>query len=719
MSALVLYVRLHDRRFHGEGDWPPSPARLFQALVAGAGLAGPLGDAERKALEWLERQDPPTIAVPSSWRPPRGVRLYVPNNDADRIGGDPRRMAEIRTATKVFRPRILDTDAPFVYAWPLEGDDRAETICKLAERLYQLGRGIDMAWAWGEIVDDSGLDELLAAHPGRVFRPSAANGATTLASPSRGSLESLERRHRAYGERFDSGSRGRRGVFSQPPRPRFQSTAYGSPDSRRLYQLEQLTAPGAFAPWPLEHCSALVVLLRDGAVKRLREAIPKRAAVIDRVLIGRKPDGTNDGPTEDRVRIIPLPSIGHMHADREIRRVLVDVPPTCPLGPDDVAWAFSGLPVPDPRTGEVRSELVAEGDLGFVRHYAADGPPSHRVWRTVTAAALPERARRRGAKSGRERAAEQARAAAAVHQALRHANVRAAPEAIRVQREPFEANGAHAEAFAEGTRFTGQRLWHFEVTFRVPVPGPLVLGDGRFLGLGVMAPVAGPRGIHAFSVETGLSRSPDPEHLALSLRRAVMARVQAELGAERLPPFFSGHMADGAPARSESEPHLAFTFDASRWRLLVIAPHLLERRSPSQSETHQLAVLDRALAGLRELKAGPEGILDLRPASLDGENDPLLAPSRVWHTVTPYRVTRHRRSADANAALSTDVEMQLRSLGLPQAAVEPAGVQGVPGRGLQGSARLKFEVAVGGPLLLGRSRFLGGGLFAGEPGRAA
>jgi hypothetical protein len=28
---------------------------------------------------------------------------------------------------------------------------------------------------------------------------------------------------------------------------------------------------------------------------------------------------------------------------------------------------------------------------------------------------------------------------------------------------------------------------------------------------------------------------------------------------------------------------------------------------------------------------------------------------------------------------------------------------------------LKFEVVVGGPLLLGRSRFLGGGLFAGDP----
>src|SRR5579884_3926444 len=60
MSALVLHVRLHDGRYHGEGDWPPSPARLFQALVAGGGLAGPLGNGEREALRWLEKKGPPS-----------------------------------------------------------------------------------------------------------------------------------------------------------------------------------------------------------------------------------------------------------------------------------------------------------------------------------------------------------------------------------------------------------------------------------------------------------------------------------------------------------------------------------------------------------------------------------------------------------------------------------------------------------------------------------
>jgi hypothetical protein len=81
------------------------------------------------------------------------------------------------------------------------------------------------------------------------------------------------------------------------------------------------------------------------------------------------------------------------------------------------------------------------------------------------------------------------RAAEAVTKTLRFSNVRARVESVRVQREPFDSRGEPAEAFVVGTRFEKRRLWHVEITFDSPVMGPLVIGDGRFLGLGVMAPV--------------------------------------------------------------------------------------------------------------------------------------------------------------------------------------------------------------------------------------
>jgi CRISPR-associated protein Csb2 len=143
---------------------------------------------------------------------------------------------------------------------------------------------------------------------------------------------------------------------------------------------------------------------------------------------------------------------------------------------------------------------LADDNDGMLAHYGIGSREGHRRWRTVTPAALPDSTARRRidpersprqVKGGQERASECARAGGAVVQALRHAGVPARAEAIRVQREPFESNGERVETFAEGTRFSKHRLWHVEIEFSDEIRGPLVIGDGRFLGLGIMAPVPG------------------------------------------------------------------------------------------------------------------------------------------------------------------------------------------------------------------------------------
>ena len=124
-------------------DGPPSPARLFQALVAGVGLGGPLPWRESETLEWLETRDPPVVASPLM-TDCQAVKNYMPNNDLDAVGGDPRRIGEIRTP-KVIRPRMFDANIQFMYAWAFDDDDesslRAQAICSYADRLYQFGRG--------------------------------------------------------------------------------------------------------------------------------------------------------------------------------------------------------------------------------------------------------------------------------------------------------------------------------------------------------------------------------------------------------------------------------------------------------------------------------------------------------------------------------------------------------------------------------------------------
>jgi CRISPR-associated protein Csb2 len=137
----------------------------------------------------------------------------------------------------------------------------AQKICGLAERLYQLGRGIDMAWAWGEMLDDDTLQDLLAAYPGQVFRPSEKGVGLALQNACPGSFKSIERRYQAYAERFSYPKEGKKVkmVFRQPPKARFRLQPYDSPPSRQMYELRDPVEEGVFAPWPLERAHELVV----------------------------------------------------------------------------------------------------------------------------------------------------------------------------------------------------------------------------------------------------------------------------------------------------------------------------------------------------------------------------------------------------------------------------------------------------------------------------
>lgn len=499
---LAIHVRAHDGRYHGDGDELPSPYRLFQALVAGAGISGPLDGPTKKALTWLEGlPDAPIIASPRMARG-QAVTMFMPNNDLDKFGGDVRKIAKTRGAQKVWRPGHFDAAVPWIYAWPFaeDGATHADKICALSEKLYQLGRGVDMAWAWGEVLDMAALDAKLVEYNGIVRRPSAGDG-LLLACPREGSFESLEDRHKAG--RFQRKNDGKRvsglhpdAMFVQQPKPSYRQISYESPPVRHVFELRSSADSDQRVAWSLGGASSLVVAAREAARGRLSTAMPNRRHEVERHLVGRMPDGSSEVPAGSRVRIIAIPSIGMHYADRAIRRLLVEIPAACPFRSDDVRWAFSGAELVDPDTGEVKDVILSpSADDDMLRYYEVDA----RVFRSVTPVVLPEITKRRRiqptrkaaeAKDGLERVAEMGVAGRALIQALRHAGVRESVESIRLQREPFEARGTRVEAFAEGTRFAKERLWHVELAFGRSVKGPLLIGDGRFLGLGLMAPAS-------------------------------------------------------------------------------------------------------------------------------------------------------------------------------------------------------------------------------------
>jgi hypothetical protein len=169
ISATFVHGRYHGGRGQGERDsWPPSPLRLFQALVAGARTgycANSWTKAKASAFSWLEALDPPEIVAPIA-APGTDFTLFVPDNDMDKPaaawaeGREPHdnfKPERLRSG-KVHRPWIVGDDASVHYLWGIpaavwpEMQAPAEIIAAEARRLIALGRTIDVVVGDGRIL---------------------------------------------------------------------------------------------------------------------------------------------------------------------------------------------------------------------------------------------------------------------------------------------------------------------------------------------------------------------------------------------------------------------------------------------------------------------------------------------------------------------------------------------------------------------------------------
>ncbi|MCY3841099.1 MAG: type I-U CRISPR-associated protein Csb2, partial [Gammaproteobacteria bacterium] len=548
----------------------------------------------------MERLDPPRITAPAVRRG-RATRLFVPNNDLDAVRGDPARVGEIRVG-KQWRPCFFDPAIPVLFAWRFESGAReAQHICNLATRLYQLGRGIDMAWATGRVLDEDEAEATLASHPG-VLRTPGGVGMTAVPRP--GTFASLAERYQRKRERLATMVSGRvsRQLFTQPPKASFAHTGYGSPV--RWLHFEVRTSDGNFAPNALASAAPLLTALRNGAAARLEKALPKRAELFEQLIIGR---GAGPRDLAQRIRLIPVPSIGTEHTDPSLRRVTIEVPADCPIRMDDLRWAFAGLPGSVPQPNESRqSRLVSTDDARMAQRFAKHA----REFKTITPVALASASRRSvalgGGKSADERTREEHRAAGAVVQALRHAGIRAKPTDIRVQREPFQRRGIRAELFADGSRFSKHALWHVHLRFNKAVPGPLLIGDGRFCGLGLMEPVVTRPDAVVYEL-TRPVRCEDGPQLVGHLRRALMALARDD--GSRVGTLFSGHRYDGQPNGGGHHAHVFLAADDGAGgagpiaRLIVVAPWAADRRA-MQSDRRKFDDVTRQLDDLRAGRLG-------------------------------------------------------------------------------------------------------------------
>jgi len=717
-QALVISVRLLDDRYHGNGTWPPSPFRLFQALVAAAYTGSTVSNTETAALRWLEQLPPPVVLSPAC-KQSALTTYYVPRNGADAQQGNLAAAAKKRDA-KLAKPWLFDAQQPLRYLWFFaEHADEAQTLTELSERLYQLGRGVDMAFAWAEQLSADQAQQIIVQHAGPVFRPTPLGVSNTLdcPSPSR-SLDSLLTRYQGQLKRL------RKGEFHKPPLSIFQPTGYNCSSSLLLFDIQNQN--GDVAAQPLTVAAQFTQRLVELAKNRLKQYFPEYA---ERYLAGI---GANDADKALRIRAIPLPSIGHQHTNPDIRRVLVEAPTDCPLQLADVEWAFSGPLDVDPETGEIHADtpiLIRTTDRKMLAHYGIDGQKVARVWRTVTPVVLPLDPKERlpircgiehdeSGVCGAERVYKQSQLVHAARQALRHCGITAPVQILSIQREPFDSTGTLAENFAF-QRFDHSRLYHLELAFPEPMTGPLVMGDGRYLGLGLMRPVsASPRSVMRFDINpsnrpTLQSRSDTLQ----AVRRALMSLDRQLFGqASRL---ISGHEANGSAARSGNHQHIFLAADDNDGDglldcLLVVAPWGGDRNAKHSNGDRERFEL--VVSRLMTVRAGKLGIIGLQlQDDTANHEDSLLGSAKRWKTISAYRPTRcPKMLAQADDAIRADVVNECLRRGLPEPKVEVLNIlQGSKG-GIKAHLRLSFAVAVNGPLLLGKDSHQGGGLFGAD-----
>lgn len=464
---LCISVTFLDPLFHGQGDedpeWPPSPMRLAQALMAGAraGCRGKAWTPDRAEALGLLAAQPPLIVGPPAQLATRST-YFVPNNDSDKVFD-----RQDRLTSKVARPRRLLGSDTVHYVWPIEPseDGRAPLLCEEANHLLALGWGIDQVVGRGRLLSEAEIGEL----PGRRWRAwdSHRTGIQAWRVPTEGFVGDLEEAHRSFIQRLHGGS------YRPPRKPtHFESVHYLSSTAlpARAYAAFELPEGVGFRGERVAVVAAMFRSLTCRSAKDDTHEFPGGAEVYVAGHVNA------DGRTPPRFTYLPLPTIGHEHADGGIRRLLIAEP----FGDDGMhaSWAQQRL-----RNATLRDEHGEERGVLLdlwrpqSRRVVARYVRESQQWFSVTPVVIP------GLDDGKQSKAEGLFLKAVVHAGLPLEAI----ESVTLRKAPFWPGAEHPRCYFVPDYLRPFGRWHVAMRFNEPVPGPLAIGAGRHVGLGLFA----------------------------------------------------------------------------------------------------------------------------------------------------------------------------------------------------------------------------------------
>ncbi|MBK8175996.1 MAG: type I-U CRISPR-associated protein Cas5/Cas6 [Rhodospirillales bacterium] len=461
-------------------DWPPQPDRIFSALVAAWAARGK-EQAEAEALEWLEVLPPPKLCA-SAATPRTAPSVFVPPNDPRSDKG--KHAKGVLPALRSRQPRRFPAarpDDPVVrLRWEVEPPEAVfSALQRLAGDTAYVGHSASLTrcWFW------------------RGDEPAAG-----------ASADPAQPRRRVYGGRLAELRR----AFAAGRRPSF-----GPPVTQE--RPEQALSRTVFAErWMiLEHL--------DGEMPDLRASALVAKAIRDALLSGYRQIGLEDAIPEaisghaadgapalaPHLAVVPLPFVGFPYADGHVMGFAL-VPPQDGAILDDQAFrrAMRAIaPIENRHQRRVMTIKPREGapyGHGFeVLLSPTIEPPAGkrsldpllytrpaRIFATVTPIALDRHLKESGV-------AREAEIQAQIAAACRNIGLPEPDEIVADKHSAFEgAPSAYPSGFSPAWMrwrlppvLASRQLTHAIVRFSEPVRGSVILGAGRFVGLGLCRPL--------------------------------------------------------------------------------------------------------------------------------------------------------------------------------------------------------------------------------------
>lgn len=424
----------HGRRRDGSPEWPPSPFRLFQAMVAAS-------NADQRLKE-LEKCQPPIIIAPS-YTANDTLTVFQQSNNQDKKAANYRRELT----------QIVPHSDTVEYIWPdYDGPD----ISDIVSRITHVGHGIDIVVCFSS--QSTRFDI-----PDNAVYPSLKGGHGGLYVPKIGTLDRLvdnyNRRSRVVGNIFNNVVDSYQ--YCQINQPKY--AAFSLRDINGKLKSFDSQLAGRVGAW-----------LRHAALERIG-SFPGSSSEAEVYVAGHVPkNATSPVP---RFHYMPLPSIGHEHSDGCIRKVLISEPRN---GSGRYAeWAQTLLnQVLTDTTNNQPSQVAVlsevENDDKILKYYVG----SSKRWSSVTPVILSSNDR------GDPSRTESLTTKVLIDAGLDLSTI----SAVKISRFPLlkcilrrwnmENLGGHLH---------NKTFVYLDITFKSPMHGPLALGAGRFTGLGVMA----------------------------------------------------------------------------------------------------------------------------------------------------------------------------------------------------------------------------------------